>query len=624
MLSKRASRSPFQLYFKHMRNILFTLALITGVTSSIAQDHYRVHLDLAGITNDRLRVMIFPPKITTDSATWVFANSVPGTYEEHFWHRMVSNFRAYDASSAELPVHRSPDSMFVIGRAQELRYVTYDLDDSFDDTTGRTKVFAPAGTAFEEDSIFVLNHGGIVAFIEGMQKRLFNVTVHRPRHLFGGSSLRINRLNDSVDTYVAQTYDELVDSPTIFSLPDTATFRVAGVDVLVQCAHAGIDNVARAYADELAKHCATISKFLPSMPVDRYAFLFYLWRGDRTKVARPFEMGALEHNKSSFYFLGFQRKPIGLSEISIHEFLHILIPLNLHSHEIHEFNFRRPVMSQHLWLYEGTTEYFATLAPLHDKTIKEDRFRNEMQSKLRSSKLPSTFSLTEFSRDVLTDENQELYPQIYTYGAVNAFYLDVVIRSASGGKQGLLDVVLALMKEFGPSRPFHDDSLFDHIERVTGPKVRAYLDTYVNGRNPIPSADILPLIGWKYIAEKRSKVLGYAIDADFTMIDGNPTMRLSPVGDINPMNIQAGDLLVSVNDVPMSELFSSAEGRTMMRKLRSPAAGDSLKLVVQRKGAEIELSGQATEVDKIDRHFFEADPAATPEQIALRNAVFYE
>ncbi|HBB26373.1 MAG TPA: hypothetical protein DCZ59_08925, partial [Bacteroidetes bacterium] len=105
-------------------------ALVTGFIGSFAQDHYRVHLDLAGIKDDRLRVMIFPPKITTDSVTWVFANSVPGTYEEHFWHRMVSNFRAYDASSVELPVHRSPDSMFVVARAQQLRYVTYDLDDS--------------------------------------------------------------------------------------------------------------------------------------------------------------------------------------------------------------------------------------------------------------------------------------------------------------------------------------------------------------------------------------------------------------------------------------------------------------------------------------------------------------
>lgn len=599
------------------------LCLFLLVSGAFAQDRYRVHLDLAASRNGKLRVMIFPPAISADSVTWVFPVSVPGTYEEHFWHRLVSRFRAYDAKSIELPVHRSADSQFVVMQARDLRFITYDLDDSFDDTTGRLNIFAPAGTAFEEDSIFVLNHGGIICYIDGMQKSPFKVTVRRPKHLFGGSALPIQRLSDTLDTYEASTFDHLVDSPTIYSLPDTATFNVAGVNVLVQCAHSGTDSIARVYADELAKHTATIAKFLPAMPVDRYAFLFYLWRGDRSKVARPFEMGALEHNNSSFYFLGFQRKPIGLSDISIHEFLHILVPLNLHSHEIHEFNFRRPAMSQHLWLYEGTTEYFATLAPLHDKTIKEDRFRNEIQGKLRGSDLPDTFSLTEFSRNVLTAENQELYPQIYTYGAVNAFYLDVVIRSASGGKQGLLDVVLSLMKDFGPSRPFHDDSLFDHIERVTGPEVRKYLDTYVKGRNPIPSGDILAKIGWTYTPEKRSETIGYGLDVDFAMSGGKPSMKLSPSGTINPMKVRDGDVLVSIDDVPLSELFNSAEGRTMMRKLRNPSKGAPMKLVVMRSGAEVELNGEATTVEKIDRHFIEVNPNATPEQIALRESVFY-
>ena len=607
-----------------MNFVLALTALLTLSASLLAQDRYRVHLDLVDLRDDKVRVMIFPPKITSDSVTWIFPVSVPGTYEEHSWHRLVSSFRAYDAQANTLPVRRSADSQFVVDRAVDLLYITYEVDDSFDDTRGRANVFALAGTAFEQDSIFVLNHGGIVCYIDGQQKAPFRVTVRRPRHLLGGSALPITRINDTVDIYDATTYDNLVDSPTLYSLPDTARFNVAGVDVVVHCAHSGTDSVARAYADELSKHTATIARFLPQMPVDRYAFLFYLWRGDRSKVARPFEMGALEHNNSSFYFLGFQKKPLGLSDISIHEFLHILVPLNLHSHEIHEFNFRRPVMSKHLWLYEGTTEYFSTLAPLHDRTIKEDRFRNEIQGKLRGSDLPDTFSLTEFSKNVLTEDNQELYPQIYTYGAVNAFYLDIIIRSASGGKQGLLDVVLTLMKEFGPNRPFDDDSLFDHIERVTGPEVRRYLDTYVQGRNPIPSADVLPLIGWKYTAEKRSKVLGYGIDADFTMTGGTPGMRLSPMGEENPLKVKAGDVVVSINDVPLTELFGSSEGRSAMRKLRTPSKGDVLKLVVRRDGVDIELSGEATMVDKIDRHFIDVDPAATPEQIALRNAVFYE
>ncbi|MBK6507405.1 MAG: hypothetical protein IPG02_17575 [Ignavibacteria bacterium] len=33
--------------------------------------------------------------------------------------------------------------------------------------------------------------------------------------------------------------------------------------------------------------------------------------------------------------------------------------MNLHAEEIGNFDYNNPVMSKHLWLYEGTTEYFA-------------------------------------------------------------------------------------------------------------------------------------------------------------------------------------------------------------------------------------------------------------------------
>ncbi|MBU3680156.1 MAG: hypothetical protein FGM32_11220, partial [Candidatus Kapabacteria bacterium] len=152
----------------HLLRLLLVLLIASGALR--AQDRYRVHFDIAGSRDGKLRVMIFPPTITEDSVTWVFPVSVPGTYEEHFWHRLVSGFRAYDSKSIELPVHRSVDSQFVVKQARNLRYVTYELDDSFDDTTGRLNIFAPAGTAFEKDSIFVLNHGGVVCYIDGMQK----------------------------------------------------------------------------------------------------------------------------------------------------------------------------------------------------------------------------------------------------------------------------------------------------------------------------------------------------------------------------------------------------------------------------------------------------------------------
>ena len=605
--------------------ILRSLFLVVASSCLYAQsDRYRVDVDLRHVHNDRLSVMLWPPNIDTDSVTFVFPVTVPGTYEEHFWWRLVQNFQAFDHNHNAMIVERSVDSQFVVRNARRLRYISYELEDSFDDTTGKVEIFAPAGTGWEADSIFVLNHGGMIPYIDGSQKREFRVAIHKPAHLYGGSALPIQRISQSLDVYSAKSYDELVDSPTLYSLPDTSTYNVEGINVLVHCAHSGTDTVAPAYAKELSKLTTTIAKFLPEMPVDRYAFLFYLWRGDRSKVANPFAMGALEHNSSSFYFLGFQKRPLGLRDIAIHEFFHILVPLNLHSEEIDAFDFRTPKMSQHLWLYEGTTEYFATLAPLHDSTVKEESFKREIQQKLRDDEdLPQEFSLTTFSKNVLTDEYHRYYDKVYTYAAVNAFFLDIAIRDASGGKQGLLDVVLTLMKQFGPNKPFNDDELFDHIEKITNAKVRNYLDTYVKGTARIPAAEMFAKIGWDYIPEKSKQEAGFGIKGDFSMNDGKPALVLRTTSSANPMKVVDGDVVISIEGQPIDDVFNSPEGRQKLGKFRNPKVGDQMKLVVRRSGSEIELSGNATMVDKKEFHFIEINPTPTPEQKALRDAVFY-
>ena len=608
------------------KSLLSALFFLTSFSILQAQEQrYRVDVDLTNVANDRIHISMWTPRVLADTAVVVFPVTVPGTYEEHKWWKLVRNFRAIDSSLRDLPVHRSLDSQFVVEEARKLRFISYEIDDSFDDVTNGTEVFPAAGTGFESDSIFVLNHGGIVCFVEGAQHVPFQVNVKKPKHLYGGSSLNIARISDTLDTYLADTYDQLVDNPVLYSLPDTASFMIHGVRVIVQCAHAGTDTVAPAYAKELARLTKTIGKFLPTMPVNRYAFLFYLWKGDQTKVANPRGMGALEHGNSSFYFLGFQKRPIGLGEVAVHEFLHILIPLNLHSEEIDAFDFRSPKMSQHLWLYEGTTEYFSTLAPLHDSTIKEEGFRREIESKLKDQdRIPPDFSFTDFSRNVLSADEQQLYPIVYTYGAVNAFYVDILIREASGGSKGFLDVIYRLREDFGPSRPFQDDSLFALIERETSPSIRNYLETYVRGTKRIPSAEILSKIGWKYTAEKVSRVPGYGIAMQFTMRGNEVSAIMKPTSPENPLSVKDGDQLIKVEGKPFSEIQSSSDGTSLFSRLRSPKLGDTLNITVKRDGTELNLSGVATTVNKTERHFIEIDPNPTSEQSALKRAVIYE
>ena len=281
-------------------------------------------------------------------------------------------------------------------------------------------------------------------------------------------------------------------------------------------------------------------------------------------------------------------------------------------------------MSQHLWLYEGTTEYFSTLAPLHDSTINELVFAKQIVSKLRDEEgIPQNFSLTEFSRNVLTDEYRDIYDKVYTYGAVNAFLLDILIRESSGGKQGLRDVVWSLMKEFGPNKPFVDDELFDHIERRTSKAVRAYLDTYVRGSARIPVAEFVGKIGWTYTAERTKQEPGFGCKPDFNMKNGKPIITLRATGIDNPLGVVDGDVVTSVEGIPVEQIFTSDDGRKALMKFRKPKLTDELLVNVLRNGVETPIKGKAVMVNVVERHFIDVNPNPTPEQRELKSSLYY-
>jgi predicted metalloprotease with PDZ domain len=180
------------------------------------------------------------------------------------------------------------------------------------------------------------------------------------------------------------------------------------------------------------------------------------------------------------------------------------------------------------------------------------------------------------------------------------------------------------MQDYGPARPFQDDSLFTLIERVTNAKVREYCDRYIKGTERPPIKDILSLIGWDYTAEKVSKAPGFGFKGDFRMVEGKPGLYLSISDPANPMKVVDGDRVVKIEGMTMQEAFQSEAGRAALEKFRVAKVGDTLSMVVLRDGQEVELSGKAEMVNKTERHFIEINPTPTPAQTALKRAVYYE
>jgi predicted metalloprotease with PDZ domain len=590
-------------------------------SSAFAQEYrgYKSFIDLKNIRQDRARVTVHPPPLSQDTVVVVFPRAIPGTYDEQRYAEYVVNFTAVDSNGQSMPWTRTSDGQFEIPKARSIYFLTFEVDDTFDNTDStRARGFGPEGTSIQVDTIMQLNHGGFLPYVDGMQDYPYGVIITKPKRLFGASSLDIARVNDTTDSYTVRSYDELIDHPVLYAVADTASFTIGTTTVLVACAHRSKHTFAKKLAPILQQACETIGRFLPAMPVQRYAFLFYLWDGKpihTTWNGRGF--GALEHGTSSLYYLIEQLAEQDLDEIAIHEFLHILVPLNLHSEEIATFNFRTPRMSRHLWLYEGVTEYHSMLARVRDSSISEQAFVRELQQKLAAPlALPSGMSFTEFSRRILEPGVRDAYPLVYTYGAINAAVLDIELRRHTKRQMGLLELIMDLTKDYGRNKPFADTALFTEIERRTTPEFGTFLRKHVDGTTPLPLAEVFERVGLAYEREALVEATSYGIELDLPQSMERSAVIIKAEDD-NELGARSGDEVVAINGAPMD--LNSPSFSTLFR----PSIGTSVTLTVKRDGETMTLQGKARVRKVRKRHVLRFMENPTSEQRALRDAWLY-
>ena len=89
-------------------------------------------------------------------------------------------------------------------------------------------------------------------------------------------------------------------------------------------------------------------------------------------------------------------------------------------------------MSQHLWMYEGVTEYFANLFQINQGLITEEEFYTRMSEKIEhANAMNDTMPFTTMSANVLTEPYKEQYLNVYEKGALIGMCLDIIIREKS-------------------------------------------------------------------------------------------------------------------------------------------------------------------------------------------------
>jgi predicted metalloprotease with PDZ domain len=613
-----------------MKKIFYTLALAVTLwscktgSSSGAANVVGVNIDLIDVKEDKVLVTVTPPQIKTDEVIYSIPKTVPGTYSTDNYGKFSDDFKAFDAKGNPLTVKRIDDNSWSISNAKSLKKVTYLVGDTFDTEKGtgfgNDDVFSPAGTNINAGINFMVNTHGFVGYFQDKLNVPYKVTITHPETLWGATSMNDEDASNTSDVFTTPRYAVLVENPIMYSKPDYTTFNVNGMDILIAVYSPTGKFTAESITPEMKTMMTAQKNFLGKVnATKKYTVLLYL-----SSMAKDdaHGFGALEHPTATTVVLpeSMPKEKLveSMKDVVSHEFFHIVTPLTVHSKEIQYFDYNAPKMSEHLWMYEGVTEYFANLFQINQGLIDEAEFYTRIADKIEQAKgLNDTMSFTVMSKNVLEQPYKDQYLNVYQKGALIGMCIDIIIREKSNGERGILDLMHKLANEYGVEKPFNDDELFAKITQLTYPEVGEFLTKYVQGTTPIPYDFYLAKVGVGKASEKVPGSIFIKGQNPYITID-KATKVISVRKDLDlnvffsNLNLKAGDQILTVNE----KTYNLDNIYDLITESENWKENDPITIKIKRDGKEQTIKG-TVKVPFEEKETFKATDASKEK---LKNA----
>jgi predicted metalloprotease with PDZ domain len=591
-----------------MKKILFAFAFTslfwTGKANNTnpvdsKKEEIEVNINLVDVKEDQVFVSVKAPKIKSNEITYSLPKTVPGTYSEDNYGRFIADFKAYDAKGNLLTISKIDDNTWSIKNAKSLVKVTYLVNDTFDTEKGRgfgkEDVFSPTGTNIDAGKNFMLNLHGFVGYFQDKKELPYKITITHPEDLWGATSMIDKDASKATDIFEMPLYAELLENPIMYSKPDYTTFTVDGMEIQIAVYSPTGKFTAESITPEMKTMMTAQKTFLGKVnSTKKYTVILYLSSMSATD-AKGF--GALEHPTATTVVLPeiMPKDELvkSMKDVVSHEFFHIVTPLTVHSKEIQYFDFNAPKMSEHLWMYEGVTEYFANLFQINQGLITEDEFFTRISEKIDQAKtMNDTLPFTKMSANVLVEPYKDQYLNVYQKGALIGMCLDIQIRQSSDGKRGILDLMHKLSNEYGVTKPFNDADLFAKITSLTYPEVGEFLTKYVSGPTPIPYYEYLAKVGVTKITKKTPEAIFLKGQVPYIAVNHeNKEIFIAPDKELTifytNLGLKGGDIILAINDKPYS-LDNIYEMITESQKWKE---NEPIAIKIKRDGKEEILKG---------------------------------
>jgi predicted metalloprotease with PDZ domain len=579
-----------------MKSIILLL-LTFYISAILPQQKFEVNLN--DRADDLFKVTVYPDNLSPVNNIYHFAATAPGMYQIIDAGRFVRTFKAYDKNGKEINTEKKSTNDWQLDTPENIYKIQYNIAETWDTIVEENPIYRMGGTSLEEDHA-VINGPDVFGYFEGKQSDPVYVKLLYPNGWEVGTAL----IPDKDGYYRAESFDQIVDSPFMLGNLSVSTLDIDDTEIdIYTYSKTGMiksDDIMDA-ADEIFR---ALDEFVEGMPVERYVLLFHF---------EDMSAGAWEHSYSSFYV--YQETPFSgklesdIRDVIAHETFHMITPLNIHSEIIEKFNFVKPVLSQHLWFYEGVTEWASHIMQLRAGLVTLPGHLDVLRKKL----FVDDYSDKSISLKELSLNSFELQPHfmiVYERGSITAELLDIRLLELSGGKKGLRELIVELSKDYGVNKSFSEEKFFDEIADRTFPEIREFISSYITGTEPLPIEEYFNKMGITYYPQKgvdSSRVLvdlGLGADGDKLMIANAP----------DNSEAKSGDIILKINGMDLN----LSNYQFIFGGIQAMKVGQVIKVTVKRDNEEkdIELKLEPFPV----KHVFEPNENATPEQLELRQA----
>ncbi|MGE0011311.1 MAG: M61 family metallopeptidase [Azoarcus sp.] len=413
--------------------------------------------------------------------------------------------------------------------------------------------------------------------------------------------------------YRAENYDELVDHPVEMGTFTLAGFEAGGVrhDIVLSGRH---DCDTERLASDLERICQfQIDLFGAPPPMDYYLFLTQLV-GDG--------YGGLEHRASTALLASRADLPwksmSGLPDgyktflgLCSHEYFHTWNVKRIKPAAFVPYDLAVENYTRLLWAFEGFTSYYDDLVLVRSGVISPTDYLGLIgktvsavlrgPGRQRQSVAESSFEA--WSKYYRQDENSpNAIVSYYAKGSLIALALDLQLRTETGGKRSLDDVMRLLWQRHGQTGVgVAEDGIFAIVEEVggkdCGTRLARWLRKAVEGTDDLPLARMLKPFGVAYQPEApgTKPTLGIKLAGG----NGKGEAKIATAydgGAAQLAGLSAGDVLLAVDGLKVTAANLDA-------MLERHQAGDSIEVHAFRRDElmkfDVELATAGSDAVKL-------------------------